>query len=146
MTCWNPASITGSMRPEPRAELAAVYTQALSQDDAWPGAVRPAITPGAGIRSAWHIFPVLLDPRVDRTAVRAGLREAGVQTSVHYPPLHLTRAFSAYATRALPNTEDYARRTVTLPLFPHMTEAQQSLVLGAVRNVMKSLDALGQPQ
>ena len=125
-----------------RAELAATYSQALAEQDA----VRPAISPEPNVRCAWHIFPVLLDPRIDRTAFRARLREAGVQTSVHYPPLHLTRAFSAHAAEPLPATEDYGRRTVTLPLFPHMTEDQQSLVIGAVEAAIGGLDAISEPQ
>jgi dTDP-4-amino-4,6-dideoxygalactose transaminase len=44
-----------------------------------------------------------------------------VQTSVHYPPVHL---FTVYAPQEpLPLTEEYARREVTVPLFPAMTDA-----------------------
>lgn len=109
-----------------RTTLADRYREALTA----LGWVRPAVDVGPGVQSAWHIYPVLLEPGVDRAELRERLRSAGVQTSVHYPPLHLTRAFAT--GRPLPVTEDYARRTVTLPLFPHLTEAQQGLVLDAL--------------
>ncbi len=109
-----------------RAELAAHYAEELRS----LSAVQPAIESEAGVDSAWHIFPLLIDPPVDRSELRESLREKGVQTSVHYRPLHLTRAFASAC--ALPLTENYASRTLTLPLFPHMTEAQQAHVLDAV--------------
>ena len=54
-----------------------------------------------------------------------------MQTSVHYPPVH---RFSIYADPPadLPLTDAYAARTVTLPLFAHMTDEQQDLVVEAV--------------
>jgi dTDP-4-amino-4,6-dideoxygalactose transaminase len=69
-----------------------------------------------------------LDEGVDRDAARQALADAGVQTSMHYPPAH---GFSIYSGSEadLPNTEAYAARTMTLPLYAHMSEAQQDLVL-----------------
>jgi dTDP-4-amino-4,6-dideoxygalactose transaminase len=73
----------------------------------------------------------VLDEGADRDAFRALLAEQGVQTSVHYPPVH---GFSIYADDApeLPLTEAYGMRAVTLPLFAHMTRDQQDLVVEAV--------------
>jgi dTDP-4-amino-4,6-dideoxygalactose transaminase len=50
---------------------------------------------------------------------------------MHYPPVH---GFSIYEQGAppLPVTESYAARTVTLPLFAHMTESQQDVVVDAI--------------
>jgi dTDP-4-amino-4,6-dideoxygalactose transaminase len=93
--------------------------------------ISAAIATQSNARNAWHIYPVLLDPGVDRSLVRARLHERGVQTSIHYPPLHQTRAFAS-ADDGLPVTEDYARRTMTIPLFPHLTEAQQGEVIDAL--------------
>jgi dTDP-4-amino-4,6-dideoxygalactose transaminase len=111
-----------------RAALAEGYRDAL----ATLGWVRPAFDVGAGVQCAWHIYPVLLDPGVARAELRDGLRAAGIQTSVHYPPLHMTRAFGT--GRPLPVTEDYARRTLTLPLFAHLSDRQQARVLESLSN------------
>jgi dTDP-4-amino-4,6-dideoxygalactose transaminase len=112
-----------------RAAVAARYESALADLEG----AHPAIAVEPGVRSAWHIYPLLLDPEVDRNAFRDRLRASGVQTSVHYPPLHRTSAFGrAGSETSLPITEDYARRTVTIPMFPHLTEAQQARVVDAI--------------
>jgi dTDP-4-amino-4,6-dideoxygalactose transaminase len=35
-------------------------------------------------------------------------------------------------------TEDYGRRTVTIPLFPHMSERQQEVVVDAIRRAARA--------
>lgn len=86
-----------------------------------------------GYKPAYHIFPVILPERVDRKSFMDTLRVAGVQTSIHYPPIH---KFSYYRNfhqeMTLPKTELAAAREVTLPLFPTMTEEQCSIVIHAV--------------
>ena len=49
------------------------------------------------------------------------------------------RHFSVHAGhhQALPLTETYADRTVTLPLFAHMTDQQQDLVIEAVAKAVR---------
>jgi dTDP-4-amino-4,6-dideoxygalactose transaminase len=75
----------------------------------------------AGHRTTAHILPVILPPSAERAAVMAWLRERGVQSSQHYPPIHL---FSAYRRRwpdvALPATEEFGRLQLTLPLHPSL--------------------------
>ena len=53
-----------------------------------PG-VEPALAPPPGATLAHHLFTVVLDARLS-TATRCapGSRAAGVQTSIHYPPVH----------------------------------------------------------
>jgi dTDP-4-amino-4,6-dideoxygalactose transaminase len=78
--------------------------------------------------SAHHLFPVLLPKGTDRAAFMATLAQKGIQTSVHYPPIH---RFSYYRQiypmgydHLLPQTEEVAAREVSLPLFPTMTQEQ----------------------
>jgi dTDP-4-amino-4,6-dideoxygalactose transaminase len=87
--------------------------------------------------SANHLFVVVLDTVLDRDRFRAELADAGVQTSVHYPPVH---RFSIYADRRpeLPVTDSYAARAVTLPLFPHMSESQIELVIEVVSRAVSA--------
>jgi dTDP-4-amino-4,6-dideoxygalactose transaminase len=83
-------------------------------------------------RSSCYVMPTLLDEPERREAVRARmLEEHGVQTSVLYPAIH---EFSAYAParRALPRAEHAARAQLTLPLYPHLGEERQDLVLEAL--------------
>jgi dTDP-4-amino-4,6-dideoxygalactose transaminase len=93
--------------------------------------------------AAHHLAVAVLPETVSRAAVRDELTARGIQTSVHYPPIH---RFSFYRElgekRALPVTEALAERIVTLPLYPHMTaadvDAVTSGVLDAVRNATAS--------
>jgi dTDP-4-amino-4,6-dideoxygalactose transaminase len=87
--------------------------------------------------SAYHIFPILLPSNLDRTRFIDLMREARIQTSIHYPPIH---QFSYYAGRypgiRLPLTEEAARREVTLPLYPAMGDEAVAAVISAVRNAL----------
>ena len=77
--------------------------------------------------SAHHIFAVLIDDPAVREPLRRTLDELGVQTTFHYPPVHLFSHYAAGpgkdADAALPRTLDAAAREVTLPLHPLLTEA-----------------------
>jgi dTDP-4-amino-4,6-dideoxygalactose transaminase len=39
--------------------------------------------------SAHHLFPILLKDRAGRADFMAALAKQGIQTSIHYPPVHL---------------------------------------------------------
>jgi dTDP-4-amino-4,6-dideoxygalactose transaminase len=86
--------------------------------------------------STHHLFPVLLRDGARRADFMARLAGQGIQTSIHYPPIH---RFSSYLSilpfdHRLPVTEEVCSREVTLPLFPHMSEDQLSQVIQAVKN------------
>ena len=88
---------------------------------------RPEVVP------AYHILPVLLPESLERKAFIDRLRAAGVQTSIHYPPIHhFTYYRERYPAVRLAQTEDIAARQVTLPLYPGMQNDQVDLVIRAV--------------
>jgi dTDP-4-amino-4,6-dideoxygalactose transaminase len=97
--------------------------------------------PEAGEVQAHHLFPIVLPESVDRDAFRQVLAQRGVQTSVHYPPVH---RFSIYRDGApeLPLTDTYGGQAVTLPLFGHMTEAQRMLVTDSVHIALRDESVL----
>jgi len=70
---------------------------------------------------SYHLFTILVAPFVDRNRVMARLKEFGIQSSVHYPPVHL---FSLYRNQVgykkgdFPRTEEVSQREITLPLHP----------------------------
>ncbi len=77
-----------------------------------------------------HLYVVRCD---DREALREHLLASGVQTEVHYPlcdhrqPCH----GGAYDDVTLPATEADARRVLTLPCFPELTDAEVDKVIAA---------------
>ncbi len=91
---------------------------------------------------SYHIFPMLLPHSVDRKAFMDGLRAEGIQTSIHYPPIHqFTYYRSHYGEISLPKTEDIAEHEVTLPLYPSMGKERVDMVVEAVIRVMASISA-----
>jgi dTDP-4-amino-4,6-dideoxygalactose transaminase len=109
-----------------RAEIVAAYRAAF----AGIGGLTPLTPPPAGERASHCVFAVVLGEEIDRPAFREHLSARGVETSIHFPPLHTTAAYGRSAA-ALPLTEAFAARAVSLPIFPNMEEWQQELVIEA---------------
>lgn len=84
-----------------------------------------------------HLMPVLLPATANREKLMAELREAGIQTSIHYPPVHL---FSYYRNRfpgvRIPKTEEFCSRELTLPLHPSLTETDVHRVVETLERAM----------
>ncbi len=105
-----------------RARVAGLYRSAL---DGERGLKMPFARDEEGSVSSHHLAVVLLPAGTDRDAVRAALSEKRIQTSVHYPPIHLfTQYRESGAGRPLPRTEEVASRLLTLPLYGRMSDAQ----------------------
>ena len=88
---------------------------------------------------SYHLFPILLAASSDRKEVMEGLRRFRIQTSVHYPPVHLFSLYRSkfgYKNGDLPKTERVSRRELTLPLHPMMKEED---VKEIVRKVKKTV-------
>jgi dTDP-4-amino-4,6-dideoxygalactose transaminase len=90
-------------------------------------------------RSSCYVMPIVLaDVRLrDRVRERM-LAEHRVQTSVLYPALHELSAYAELAARPLPRAERTGRGQITLPLFPHLGEARQDLVVEALRSSLRA--------
>lgn len=113
-----------------RGRHVARYRERLAAID---GLVMPFDAPAEESASAYHLAEILLPEGVDRDRVRESLTQAGVQTSVHYPPIHTFSAFSAYTgRRPLPRTDAVAARLLTLPLYPHLTDEDVDFVGAAL--------------
>ena len=107
-----------------RRELVGMYRRGLEQV---PEAGSIPFTAEGDALSSCHILPLVTPDAEAREDVRAAAAAAGVQTSVHYQPVHQFRVF--LPQEPLPLTEDYARREVTLPLYPGMADSDVDRVL-----------------
>jgi dTDP-4-amino-4,6-dideoxygalactose transaminase len=83
----------------------------------------------------WHILPILLDEGVNRQAVIDGLKQAGVQSSIHYPAI---QEFTAYrdCLGEVPLAREISKRELTLPMYPTMTDAEVDWVCGALDKIL----------
>jgi dTDP-4-amino-4,6-dideoxygalactose transaminase len=89
-----------------------------------------------GGRSVWAQYTIETE---GRDALAAALRDRGVPTAVYYPiPIHRQQVYSAYATApgGLPVTEAKAGVVISLPMHPYLSEADQDLIVSAIREVV----------
>ena len=71
-----------------------------------------------------------------RETVEARLKAAGIPTAVHYPlPLHLQPVFAnlGLGEGSFPVSEAAARRVISLPMHPYLTDEQQQRVVSALK-------------
>lgn len=88
--------------------------------------------------SAAHLLPVLLDEGIDRGRFIEAMKARGIQTSIHYPPVHQFTLYRAHTpAQALPITERVGAREVTLPLYPGMAPEDVALVASAVEEALR---------
>ena len=81
----------------------------------------------------YHIFPVLLADSVDRLHLMSYLREKGIQTSIHYPPVHSFSFHRQYfQAQDMPLTEYVAAHELTLPMYVGITFEQIDFIINAL--------------
>ena len=80
--------------------------------------------------SAAHLLPVLLPEGIQRQACMEALKLRGIQTSIHYPPVHQFSAFQGMPASSafdLHQTQALAARELTLPLYPVLSGGRPAL-------------------
>ncbi len=119
---------------ERRRALTRVYRERLRD----VGGVVVPFADAAVDLSSCYVMPIMLADPSRRDEVRRIMRdEHGVQTSVLYPALHEFAVWrSTFGSVSLPRTELAARSEITLPLYPHMTAAEQDAVLVALEDAL----------
>lgn len=90
-------------------------------------------------QSNWHMFQIVPPPQVQRAALMQALKDRGITTGVHYPPIHL---FSLYRERGFksgdfPHAETVGASILTLPLFPGMLDSDVTRVTDALDAVLR---------
>ncbi|HSD76511.1 MAG TPA: DegT/DnrJ/EryC1/StrS family aminotransferase, partial [Solirubrobacteraceae bacterium] len=113
-----------------RARAAELYRDALEELERERGLGLPCPDMG-GDRRGWFVFVVQVPHGNDRDAVIAALRAGGVQCKPYLPAIHLMSFYrEAFGHRAgeFPVCEDVAARSVALPFFPGLDEAQVARV------------------
>ncbi|MFO0582486.1 MAG: DegT/DnrJ/EryC1/StrS family aminotransferase [Anaeromyxobacter sp.] len=125
-----------SMRDR-RAEIVRRYTEVLGgRDDVELLSWAPDRT------HAHHLF--VMKPRLERLSVDRDrlvmeLKDRGIGCSVHFIPLHMHpyyRDTFGYRPSDLPTAEGLFRRSISLPLFSAMSDAQVARVIEAVVDVL----------
>ncbi|MEA2196533.1 MAG: hypothetical protein QOJ25_584 [Solirubrobacteraceae bacterium] len=119
-----------------RAELWARYDELLSGLPL----ETPAL-PAEGSRHARHLYQVLVEPEAPlaRDELLDGLTAHGIGTGVHYRGVHLHSYYRdryGLAPEDFPVATAISERTLSLPLSPNVTEADQDDVVSALRELL----------
>ncbi|KAA1054054.1 UDP-4-amino-4,6-dideoxy-N-acetyl-beta-L-altrosamine transaminase [Azospirillum argentinense] len=121
---------------ERRRRLMDLYAERLAP-------LTPLVRPAARVswcRPAWHLCAVRIDFAAagrTRAQVMAYLRARGIGTQVHYIPVHRQPYWrKRYGVLALPGADVHYARTLSLPLFPAMAEADVDRVAAALAGAL----------
>ena len=93
-----------------------------------------------GTYCVYHLYVIQAD---DRDGLRNYLQDKGVSTGLHYPvPLHLQEAYKhlGYSQGDFPVAEKAAKRILSLPMFPELTEAQIRYVCDKIKEYIHHRD------
>lgn len=104
-----------------RRKLAVMYHQQLA------GVAGLHLPEQGDAGHSWHMFAARLDLSTLRLTRREFIQcmlDRGIGIGIHYPAMHLFSCYRAmgYRDGQFPNAERIGRETVTLPLFPAMTD------------------------
>lgn len=93
--------------------------------------------PADGEGHSWHMFCISVDYAAlgtTRPLFQAALLERGIGSGVHYPAMHLFTLYRrlGHGPGDFPAAERIGARTLTLPLFPAMEEADVDRVCSAL--------------
>lgn len=119
---------------ERRRALALSYRERMP---AHPALHLPPDAPG----HSWNMFNVRVDFKAigtDRHDFQAALRERGVETGTHFPAIHLFDLYRRLGGKPgdHPNAELIGRQTLTLPMYPAMSDADVDTVSGAFADLL----------
>jgi dTDP-4-amino-4,6-dideoxygalactose transaminase len=90
---------------------------------------------------SWHLFPVTIrtEAPVSRNEFIIQMGQAGIGTSVHYKPLHrMTYYKETYNLNPddFPNTERIWNGTVSLPIFPDLTNRELEYICQTTKRIL----------
>jgi dTDP-4-amino-4,6-dideoxygalactose transaminase len=95
-----------------------------------------------GIKHAYHLYPIIVRTETltaDRDQVMNAIQGENVGVGVHFRAVHLQPYYVqtfGFRRGDFPHAEYYSDRTISLPLYPRMTDRDADDVVEAVRSVI----------
>jgi len=114
-----------------REQIAHRYDAAFAEMD---GVEVPAVRG----TSARHLYTIWVDGD-RRDAILAGLQKRGIGVAVNYRAIHTLTFFRqrfGYRPEDFPVANEIGRRTISLPLYPKLTDEEADCVIAAVRDAV----------
>jgi len=107
--------------------LAALYRDRLGGLRGWTFAFA-----GYHGESSNHLAVLVAPDEVRRFRAVQALRDARIQTSLHYPSIPSFATFASWRADDLAKSSAFVQRAITLPLFPGLTSAQVEEVCAVI--------------
>lgn len=120
---------------ERRKEIAAMYDKLF---DGIQGVQTPysEVTSGSG----WHLYALRIDfeaLNISRHEFMQALRDKNVGSQVHYIPVHSQPYYEGlYGLLELSGADHYYEHTLSIPLYPTMTDDDARYVVDAIKEVL----------
>lgn len=91
--------------------------------------------------SSSYIFPIVLKDgnSEKRDFLRNYLAENGIQTSVHYPPVHHFKIYQQYVLHPLINTDYVADNEITLPMYGNLSTEQITYICSVLHEGLEKI-------
>ena len=89
-----------------------------------------------GTESGWHLY-IIQVPHHDRKKVFEQLREKGIGVNVHYIPVYMHPY--GYEKVHCKNAEEVYSHIISLPLYPGLTDEEQSRVIETVQETLRQV-------
>ncbi len=87
----------------------------------------------------WHLFGILVPPG-QKYLIMDRLRERGIMANVHYTPLHRNEYYKHLGTdEQFPGSMSFFNRLLRIPIYPVLTDAEQTRVIESVHAVLNSI-------
>ncbi|WP_240625727.1 UDP-4-amino-4,6-dideoxy-N-acetyl-beta-L-altrosamine transaminase [Spirosoma pollinicola] len=125
------AALGNSQLTRVDAMLARRQQIAKRYDDAFAGTSVTTIIPPASVTHAYHLYVIQV---ADRKGLYDSLRTQNIMAQVHYIPVHLMPYYRQFGWKPgdFPNAEHYYARCLSLPMFPTLTDDEQTFVIDSV--------------
>jgi perosamine synthetase len=121
-----------------RQHIAGVYTETFKT---FPEVQTPVVK--ADRESGWHLYVVRLVPdtlTIDRNRFIEELKTIGTMTSVHFIPLYRHPYYQSafqYSPRGFHSSERIYEQSISLPIYPGMTDDDVAQVIESVAHVVR---------
>lgn len=86
---------------------------------------------------SFHIFPVLIPPKFKRKKLINFLYNKKIETSIHYPPIHMLNAYKNKKIK-LKKLDSFYNRIITLPLYPRLKKKQIDYIIESLNEYISS--------
>lgn len=115
-----------------RLHRAQIYLEKLSKLDI----EFPKLVPNSV--HAWHLFTIGVDPD-RREKILHDLDNRGIRTTMHYRSLNdmpFVQEKYGVGPNSFPNATLWGRKTISLPIFPDLTDEEQEYVIDVLKDII----------